>query len=387
VRPARRRFASALLIGAAMAVSGSVPALASATKRATARVPSGFVGMNPEGIELPDVDTSAQLDQIRRVGVRSLRVAFYWNVAQPYQDWSQVPLSQTSQFRGGPVPTDFEATDAIVSEAARRHLSVLPVVLAAPTWDAVVAPKSMPTPKANAPYGAYLTLLILRYGPHGSFWQENPAVPYAPIRMWQVWNEPSLLSFWAIHPWLASYLSLLKVAHNAIKQADPGAKVVLGGLTNFSWHDIAWIERVRGARRLFDVAAVHPYTRTPAGVMTILDRFRMAMDRNGDPHKPIMITEFGWPSAVGQTNSLLGFDATQAGQASRLDAFIPMLLAQRAALNISAIYYYMWIGNEYRNAPAFNYAGLLADRDGQISLKPVYAVFRRWALWLDSRSG
>ena len=101
----------------------------------------------------------------------------------------------------------------------------------------------MPTPKKFSYYADYLRVLIGRYGPHGSFWIDNPTLPYMPIRMWQVWNEPNLLPFWATHPWVASYLALLRQAHDAIKAADPGAKVVLGGLDNYSWDYISSIEK------------------------------------------------------------------------------------------------------------------------------------------------
>jgi hypothetical protein len=373
-----------VLVAALLAALGACPAPAAA---APLHVPKGFVGLNPDGIHLPGVDANRQLDLIRQTGVRSLRVPFYWSAAQPYQDWSDVPASQAANFIGGPVPTDFRATDARVAEAAARHMTVLPVVLDAPVWDTVHAPRSMHTPRDVAPYATYMSLLVQRYGPHGTFWVDNPTVPYLPIRSWQIWNEPNLLPFWSVHPWLSSYIKLLRAAHDAIKAADPGAKVVLAGLDNYSWQYIAWIEHVPGARRLFDVAAVHPYTLTPAGVVTILSRFRAAMDRAGDRGKPILMTEFGWPSALGMTKLLYGFEATRSTQASRLNALMPMLARARARLHLIGFYYYMWMGDEFRGAPSFNYAGLNAYRNGVATAKPAYAVFRHWALAFDRAGG
>ena len=385
-----------LLIACLMLVVGALGLGASSGAQGAARgrahvalrhIPSGFVGINPDGVDLPGVNSSRQLDLMRADGVRSLRVAFYWAGAEPYPDWDAVPASQVSRFRGGPVPTDFAATDQLVAAAASRRLQVLPVVLQAPAWDAVDAPSSMSTPPDVAPYANYMTLLVQRYGPHGTFWSDHPAIPYEPIRQWQIWNEPSLSQFWAIHPWLQSYLLLLGAAHAAVKQVDPGAQVVLAGLTNDSWHAISAIEHVSGARDLFDIAAVHPYTRTPAGVIEILKRFRTAMDRGGDRRKPVLMTEFGWPSALGETRLLYGFEATQSTQASRLDALMPMLARERSSLRLLGFYYYMWMGDEARGGSPFNYAGLFAYHDGSVTAKPVFGVFRRWALAFDGAGG
>ena len=354
---------------------------------ALGRIPSGFVGINPDGADLPGVNSGHQLDLMRADGVRSLREAFYWAGAEPYPDWDAVPASQASRFRGGPVPTDFSATDQLVAAAADRQLRVLPVVMQAPAWDAVEAPQSMSTPFDVAPYANYVTLLVQRYGPHGTFWSDNPTIPYEPIRQWQIWNEPNLVPFWAIHPWLQSYLRLLQAAHDAVKQVDPGAQVVLAGMTNDSWAAVSAIERVPGARNLFDIAAVHPYTRTPAGVVEILKRFRAAMDRAGDRRKPLLMTEFGWPSALGETHLLYGFEATQSSQASRLDALMPMLARDRASLRLLGFYYYMWMGDEGGGGSPFNYAGLFAYHDGAVAAKPVLSVFRHWALAFDAAGG
>ena len=82
--------------------------------------------------------------------------------------------------------------------------------------------------------------------------------------MWQIWNEPNT-STWPIQPFAKTYVALVRAARTAISRVDPGAKVVLAGMPNYSWHDLETIYRVRGARRLFDVVAIHPYTAQPAG--------------------------------------------------------------------------------------------------------------------------
>ncbi len=66
-------------------------------------------------------------------------------------------------------------------------------------------------------------------GPTASFWAENPEVPKRPIRVWQIWNEENFKYFVA-RPNPAEYGKLVKISYAAIKGADPGAKIVLGGM-------------------------------------------------------------------------------------------------------------------------------------------------------------
>ena len=51
---------------------------------------------------------------------------------------------------------------------------------------------------------------ILRYGPRGTFWTENPTLPRKPLRTWQVWNEPNFKYFVA-KPNPAEYGRLVKL--------------------------------------------------------------------------------------------------------------------------------------------------------------------------------
>lgn len=48
------------------------------------------------------------------------------------------------------------------------------------------------------------------------------------VKYWQVWNEPDLKGFWQSSP--HEFAELLAIAHDAIKRANPDARVALGGL-------------------------------------------------------------------------------------------------------------------------------------------------------------
>jgi hypothetical protein len=334
----------------------------------------------------PGVDLGRQLDLAVASGVESLRVAVDWSALQPFSSAAEVPEADRSRFQSvAGVPTQFSGLDRIVGSAARRGLTVLPVVVSAPGWDALRPGTPGSPPKSAAPYAAFLTALVDRYGPRGSFWSAHPDLPRTPIREWQIWNEPHLVSYWSQQPFAPSYVRLLAAAHAALKAADPGAKVVLAGLANYSWRDLASIYRVPGARRLFDVVAIHPYTAEPQGVITILQRARAVMDRFGDARKPILATEITWPSSLHKAPSVFGVSTTERGQARNLAELMPLLAADRAKLGLLGFYWYTWLGDETpRNRPyGFDYAGLLKFISGTITAKPALSTFRSGALAIE----
>jgi polysaccharide biosynthesis protein PslG len=79
------------------------------------RVPAGWLGVTADGpMEASD---RAEWGQMASAGVETVRTAFYWALLRPR------PADAA-----GRLATDFTSTDAIVVAAARRGLSVLPVV-------------------------------------------------------------------------------------------------------------------------------------------------------------------------------------------------------------------------------------------------------------------
>jgi hypothetical protein len=355
--------------GSAGSHSSSGSAVTS-TAAGTRAVSGPLVGVMFDGPALGStVDLGPQLDQAVSSGVESVRLVV---------DWSRLQPSANGPIRFGDL-------DPVVAAAAARGLSVLPVVERTPAWDALSPGVSGSPPRATAPFAAFLTALVKRYGPAGNFWPAHPNVARVPIRMWQIWNEPHFTSYWSVQPFAPGYVKLLGAAHAAIKSADPGAKVVLAGLADFSWQYLAQIYRVPGARGLFDVVALHPYTAQPQGVITIMQRARKVMNQFGDRAKPILATEITWPSSEGKAPPQFGVSTTEAGQAARLAAVVPLLMANRAKLGLTGFYWYTWMGDETpRPHPdGFDFAGLLTYVSGRVTATPALAVFRRSALRIE----
>jgi hypothetical protein len=348
------------------------------------RVSGPLIGVMIDGPALrAGVSLPAELARVVADGAESLRVSVDWSQTQPYRTAARVPVAQRSQFQDvAGVPTRFSGLDRVVSAAAARGLTLLPVVEYTPSWDAVTPGNRASPPRAAAPFAAFLTALVNRYGPRGSFWSTHRGVPRVPIRMWQIWNEPNFTSYWSQQPFAPGYVRLLAAAHAALKSADPGAKVVLSGFADFSWRYLSQVYRVPGARNLFDVVAIHPYTATPAGVLVILQRARDVMNRSGDRAKPILATEITWPSSAGKAPPQFGVGVTEAQQAQRLARVLPLLEARRARLGLMGFYWYTWMGDETPGVAryGFNYAGLLKYVRGTVTAKPALSVFSSWSL-------
>lgn len=349
---------------------------------ASAQVPSGFVGMVADGpVFDPGLNVNSEFSNIASAGVGRVRIPFSWAGAQPYAKLSDVPVGELPGFTPGPsgtAPTIFSFTDQVVMAAAKSRLSLLPVVTYAPAWDASSGGNHS-QPARDAPYARYVADLIGRYGPKGTFWTANPTLPKDPITAWEIWNEEDLVGSWNTSPFAQSYVQLLRVTRAAIKKADPSATIVLGALTNYGWRDLGSIYAVPGSRKLFDAVAANAYTRDPPGVITILHNYRRVMTTNGDAAKPLLATEVGWASSLGQTNQSADFSVTEQGQANRISQLLPLLARNRHALGLTAFYYYTWMGTDPPNGNPFAFSGLLHynTSNNTITAKPAYSAFKR----------
>jgi hypothetical protein len=357
------------------------PVAAAAPRR---KVPFGFVGTVADGpLFEPWVDLPGEVNAMVGTGVEAVRVVVDWRTAQPYASFAEVPEDKRQQYRDeGGVPTDYSLIDSIVGLSARHDMRVLPVVLIAPPWAARQPGAFNSPPSDPAPYARFVAALARRYGPNGSFWAEHPELEPLPARDWQVWNEPSLRDFWSDDPWVKDYVALMRATRTQLRAVDPRARLILAGLPNRSWTDLARIYRARGGR-YFDAVALHPFTAQVDGVFTILEKGRKVMARYGDARKPLLVTELSWPSAKGKTKPSFGIETTERGQAQRLAKAIPELAARRRSLRLESVYWYTWLTEDRRDDYPFDYAGASRIRDGKVVRKPAFRALRQTALRLE----
>ena len=146
------------------------------------------------------------------------------------------------------------------------------------------------------------------------------------IRAWEIWNEPDVAFFWngqdGGNPDV--YFELLRRAYQAIKEVDPSAIVMNGGLTGTE-RGARFMGRLLdlGAANYMDVVAFHGYVSNDgldSGVYSdvIWPLISQARERAG---KPLWITEFGWRSDCGDGAAA----CSEAAQANRVARNLAML--------------------------------------------------------------
>ena len=174
-------------------------------------------------------------------------------------------------------PLDFSKLDAIVADAERHSLTILPILYWPPKW-------AQPIYEHLGEYGAFIEATVVRYG------SRFPAI--------EIWNEENLKGFWGEDPNPTNYVAALRAAYEAAKRANPDVTVYLGGTAGVPMDFIEAIYKNGGAA-FFDAMNVHPYSHpyAPEGDLDRkLENLRALMAKYGDAEKPIVITEHGWPT-------------------------------------------------------------------------------------------
>jgi hypothetical protein len=359
------------LITAALAAALVVLAL-SAPAEARRSVPANFMGANWDGefsMTAPARLRSSQFAKMAASGVETVRTQFLWAMAQPQKDGA----------------IDLNATDSFVGMAAAHHIEVLPTVIVAPAWARQSPDDPLSPPSTPYSFRPYVHDLIERYGPRGSFWTEHPKLPKLPIRYWQFWNEPHLPYQWTVPQgvdWASSYVWELGAFRQFVKGTDPSAKVVLAGLANRSPNYLNDLYKA-GVKGLFDVATIHPYTVQPAGVVTLVRRFRSVMRHHGEGKKPVWVTELGLPSSRGRAHSSSTLQTTPSGMAKFLTRSYALLAKKlrTPAIRATRVYWYTW-ASEY-TGDIFRFTGLFRYRSGKLSAQPAYQAYVRTARGLE----
>jgi hypothetical protein len=311
----------------------------------------------------------AQWDLMASSGVESVRTVFSWAGAQP---------------GGRGTPIGFEATDPVVRRAALRNVSLVPVVFYSPIWARAYRGRFTSPPKRRSDYATYLAALVERYGPDGTFWAENPDLPRRPVREWQIWNEPHLPAYWDApengpYGYARNYPLMLRASYKAVKRLDPGAKVVLAGITQRAWEEIAILYR-HGIKNYFDVAALQIFPQTVKRAVKATALFRNSMRRRRDGRKPIYLTEITWPASRGRTEGIrYQRQETPLGMATKLSQMYRAMALRRRALGVRKVFWYTWASPYGRGGSIFNYAGLQRFDDHVFEPQPALRAYQRSA--------
>jgi hypothetical protein len=368
----RPALLASLLVLAALAIPSA----------AGAALPTGFWG-----VVANQAPTGAQAQTLKRGGVESLRVPI---------DWAAV------QSAPGAEP-DWSSVDPVVRGAAEAGIGVLPFLSSPPQWavsyegvGGARAPVSLPvlTAAQRAGWREFLRLAVFRYGPGGSFWAENPLLPAQPIRVWQVWNEENF-KYFAARPSPSQYGKLVVESFRDLRSADPGARIVLGGLfirpkgaaakpaagrIKRAYFAADFLERMYratpGVRGKFIAVALHPYSKGYRELTPEIEEVRAALKKSRDPGRALWLTELGWSS--GKPNASNGhnqFEKGVPGQAQELTGAFKLLRANAASWRVKRVYWF-----SFTDAPG---TCNFCDGSGLFSqafvAKPAWSAYKRLA--------
>lgn len=193
-----------------------------------------------------------------------------------------------------PAPGEFqwERWDRIVAETVKAGLQIVAVLDSPPTWAG-----TPPDPEAFARFARAFANHYM-----------------AQLVYYQVWQNPNLGDAWGGQADAYGYTELLAQGAEAIRDADPDARIVLGALApnvesgpdNFA--EDLFLEQlyVAGAAPYFDVVAAQPYGFDAGPNDRRVDRtvlnfsrpllIREVMEAHSDADKAIWAATFGWNS-------------------------------------------------------------------------------------------
>jgi hypothetical protein len=338
------------------AVIAMILAVAALPACAHASTPRGFYG-----VMAADDPDQVELARMGEGGVGTLKINFVWGAVQPTAEG----------------PLDWEHYDAVIGAAAQQGIRVLPTVYSSPSWSNY--PSWYPPSRGTLGNFAYFVRAAsARYGRGGTFWSEHPEIPPMPVRWWQFWNEPNSVLFWFHKQSPRRYVDYLRVFSHAVHNGDRSARVLLAGLfpNPYTRHNvrgiplrpyISGIYKQRGAKRLFDGVAVHPYAVSPKTSLGDIKQVRRLMAKYGDARTPIWVTEIGWSTEGASASGLI---VSPEEQAAKLSNTYRLMAAVRRRDRIAGVIWFAW--RDRQGPDLFDHTGLVTNR---LAPKPSWVAF------------
>jgi hypothetical protein len=202
----------------------------------------------------------------------------------------------------GPRPFDDldDPLDIVASGLSQRGMRWSPLIVYTPTW---AGPHPLGPPDRMEDFAAFAAKFARRFGRGGSYWPTSPddpksQFPVLPVTRYEIWNEPNLAHFWRPRPDAAEYARLFVAAATSIREVDPQAEVIVGGL--YASGAPGFVAELRAAGpdvlTLADGLALHPYGAGPEQVLAHVRRVRQALRAAGHPSMGLFVNEVGWPT-------------------------------------------------------------------------------------------
>ena len=328
---ARASVAAAVIAGATLTTSGAhhVGANSGRSSVDTTTTDPRF------GIDqIADHNTTVSADYLStladQMGARWTRIPFIWRYLQPTAPThpdalapvaaGTLPAPAAWPAGWNPFALDAGGTDAAIDRELTHRRDIAGLLLGTPAWacrdTAKAAAKTcgsgdvptlndasgqlLPWNDPRNTWGAYCYQMARHFGP-------DTAHPQGRINEWTIWNEVSIPGGSSWTQWNdpnkaqseKDYARLVEVAYQAIKAANPAAKVILYG--DPYWYDQgAFLTGVLDQLKrddptgknngYFDVANLHLYIGTPS-FYWIITTLRDQLARHGWADKQVWVSE------------------------------------------------------------------------------------------------
>jgi hypothetical protein len=187
---------------------------------------------------------------------------------------------------------------------------------------------------------------------------------------YEIWNEPDTERFWPPAPDAHAFGDLLRAAAEAIRRADPSAKVASGGVARI---DLPFLEAVAsgGALSGLNALAFHPYRRAaPETFAADLPSLREFKTRALGAQAELWDTEWGYASYDYFSKNISGDGHSAAGRKRQAVLGIREALTLYALDLPLAVWYDLHDDGDDPKNPEHNY-GLLDAKDAP---KPAMAA-------------
>ena len=291
-----------------------------------------------------------EIKSIQELGVKSIRMPLQWQL-----------------IRIRPGEYDWSTIDRLVKAAQTKQIEVLFIIRTTfreeikrhkPKKGAIQISPINPSSVDREHWVHFVETLANRYRGQG--------VNY------EIENEVNREAFW--RGTLEDYLELLEAGYDAIKKADPKAKVLFSamgcGITQkvqleggrseaWKWHD-NWLQPILSTKK-FDVVNVHNYY-FPSDIVangltfrSYLDHIHEFIKKSGLGDRPLWITEIGYVSAPEETAGRM-----DNGSYEKQARWLKEAHQQAVEFGVERIY---WLLLRDRKEPYFGSMGL-ADAKG-----------------------
>ena len=312
-------------------------------------------------------------DAMKELGITQFHMELNWN-RKVHEGW-------------GPY-------NKVFTLAAERNISILPLIYgkaesAYPSADEHRFPTEAEYGPPSSPWETWIYEVVQRYGINGDFWKENPTLPYKPVKVWEVWNEPNLK---ANNPWFwnkekklweekvqpEKYAGFLKQTNLLLQKAQnergAGAEVLLGGLYSPGGMSVPeFLEKVHNvpeSGNSFSGLSLHPYSFSdgPPVVTIYVNSARSNLTYFFGAGKSLWVTELGWNLSPWEDKNHPGVSVNQ--QAEFLSSSFNWLRNESANLNLQ---YVAWF--DYRDISGSSWdfhAGLLEEGGGR---RPAWCTY------------